>query len=434
MALFHGTTAAEIAGSIRKALDRGALAPGDALPTAKELSQELGVNRNTVTAAYRQLILAGLLSARRGAGTTVAMSPTRAEEGFLPDTVVADVGSGNPDRALLPDLSRLCLPPGQSVLYGESTIDPDLETWARDWFSEELERPFDITVMGGAVDAVERLLTMALSQGDGVGLEDPCFLTSVNTVRRLGYRPVPIPMDQEGMTVAGLRRALEEGVRVVISTPRAHNPTGVSTSAARAEALREELRSYPHVLVVEDDHFSMLASTAYHSIVPDGHRAWVLIRSLSKFLGPDLRVALIASDRGTAERLSVQISAGANWVSHILQRTARVLLEDPKLSYRSAQARDHYRRENARFLELLAEQNVSATADDGLNVWVNLGVDENGVARELLRAGWVVRVGNHFALTPESGAGHVRLTVHGIDDDEKKRLAEAMAEAIKAVS
>ncbi len=50
-----GTTASEIADSVRSLRDRGSLQPGSLLPPVRELAATLGVNRNTAVAAYRQL-------------------------------------------------------------------------------------------------------------------------------------------------------------------------------------------------------------------------------------------------------------------------------------------------------------------------------------------------------------------------------------------
>src|SRR3546814_15923991 len=102
------------------------------------------------------------------------------------------------------------------------------------------------------------LLSHTLTRDDGVALEDPCFLSAMHTVRVAGYRPIPVPVDDEGMTVAGLRAALDSGARAVLCTPRAQNPTGVSLSPRRAEDLRAVLAENPYGLVPEDDHYASL--------------------------------------------------------------------------------------------------------------------------------------------------------------------------------
>lgn len=431
----QGKTAVDIASSIRTLVDTGTLSAGASLPPSRELATRLGVNRNTVVSAYRQLSVAGVAVTNRGGGTTIAPATRLAEEGFSPDTALRDISSGNPDRALLPDPSDVRLSPQRPpVLYGESTIDPGLAEWATEWFSIDQPRPFRLTVTNGAVDAIEKLLAQALSHGDSVALEDPCFLTSINAVRRAGYRAVPIPVDENGMTVEGLRQALDAGVRAVVCTPRAHNPTGVSLSARRASELQDVLADHPHVLVIEDDHFSLLSTSEYRTIIAAHHERWALVRSMSKFLGPDLRIALVVSDEGTAERFASHISAGSKWVSHILQRTAHAMLADDRIRGMISSAATHYSTRNNRFTQLLRERGITAIGPDGLNVWVDTGAgsDVHAVAAHLARRGWVVRTGDSFALSPTSGRERLRMTVHGLDEASAVQLADSLAETVAA--
>ena len=122
-----GETAAEIADSIRALIDRGDLTPGAALPSVRALADLVGVNRNTVVAAYRLLATAGAVETAGRAGTRVAPRSDPAQEGFAADTVLRDIGTGNPDPALIPNPSHaLSSLAGRPVLYGEPTIDPDL--------------------------------------------------------------------------------------------------------------------------------------------------------------------------------------------------------------------------------------------------------------------------------------------------------------------
>lgn len=431
-----GRSAPDIADSVRDLVDRGLLVPGQALPPVRALAEQLGVNRNTVIAAYKVLVQAQVAITRGRGGTLIAKDQVLPEEGFSEheDADVVDVGSGNPDPNFLPDLSdalnRLAADP---VLYGESVIDPDLAAWAADWLNTELDREFRLTVTSGSADAVERLLAGVLTHGDGVGFEDPCFLTSIQTARLNGYRTVPIPVDEHGMTVAGLQAALASGVRAVVCTPRAHNPTGASLSQQRAAGLRQVLRQYPYVLVIEDDFFSMLTSHPYRSVVPNGHARWALVRSVSKFLGPDLRLAFTATDVQTAERLAARISAGTMWVSHLLQRLAHLLLTDHATQQKLAAARTHYARANARCVELLSQHGLAGFSDDGLNVWVDTGTEAEQVAARLLERGWRVRTGAEFALTDDHvDTTHLRLTVHQLDDDALARLVADLAKVVES--
>ncbi|MFK3833835.1 aminotransferase class I/II-fold pyridoxal phosphate-dependent enzyme [Microbacterium sp. NPDC087868] len=414
-----GTTAADIADSVRALRDRGTLRPGDALPPVRELAATLGVNRNTAVAAYRQLAQAGLVVSRGRAGTTIAGVEAVAQEGYAADTVLRDVGTGNPDPRLIPDPSpALARVTGRPVLYGEPVIDRGLDSWAHEWIATDLDQSdFRVTVTSGAVDAVERLLAQALTRDDAVALEDPCFLASIHTVRLGGYRAVPVPVDGEGMTVVGLRAALDAGIRAIICTPRAQNPTGSSLTAARAAELRAVLADHPYVLIIEDDHFSMLSQRPYETLIGPGHRRFALVRSVSKFLGPDMCLALAATDPETAERLSMRLSPGTTWVSHLLQRLTHAQLTDPSALATIGTAAAHYAERNAAFAQLLRTHGIDAPDSDGLSLWVELPRPARAVAEKLMRRGWLARTGDEFALDEKAEPSrHLRLTVHDLSD------------------
>lgn len=423
-----GNTATEIAANIRRLVDTGSLAPGVSLPPVRQLAERLEVNRNTVGAAYKKLVLAGVAVTGRRAGTVIsAHSRAVDQEGFAPGTAVRDIGSGNPDPLFLPRPFAPRGPRKAQVLYGESTVDPGLSQWATAWFAADHPRPLRLTVTSGAVDAVERLLAQALTQGDGVALEDPCFLASINTIRLGGYRPIPVGIDAQGMTIDGLRTALEAGARAVVCTPRAHNPTGASLSATRARGLRRVLADHPHVLVIEDDHYSLLSTSSYHSIVDRTHPRWALVRTVSKFLGPDLRVAVVASDDHTAEQLAARIGPGRTWTSHLLQRTVAAMLTDSATLELISRARTHYSERNRHFAGLLQARGIDIGTGDGLNVWLPVNADPGSVSKELLRRGWLTRTGDSFALTGTDGSRNLRLTVHDLHDNEAAQLADDIA-------
>lgn len=427
-----GSTAAEIAESVRTAVERGAFAPGDALPAVRALADQLGVNRNTVVAAYRQLGQAGLVDARGRSGTRVAGVTATAQEGFARGTVLRDVGSGNPDPRFIPNPTRvLARVAGRPVLYGEPVIDPALESWALEWMREAVgpDRDIRLTITGGASDAIERLLAHTLTRDDAVALEDPCFLTSMHTVRLAGYRPLAVPVDAEGMTVSGLEAALAAGARAVVCTPRAQNPTGASLTASRAAALRGVLAKHPYVLVIEDDHFSMLSTRPLHSIVGPAHQRFALVRSVSKFLGPDMCLAVAASDPETAARLATRLTPGTTWVSHLLQRLTHALVSDTEVHELITAASRHYAERNAAFAERLGAHGLPVSPGDGVSLWVPLPVPARGVVERLMRRGWLARSGDDFALTETAPPPHLRLTVHDLDPADADRLALDVAQA-----
>ncbi|MBZ9556511.1 MULTISPECIES: transcriptional regulator PtsJ [unclassified Modicisalibacter] len=426
-----GTSAAEIFDSVRLLAQSGQLQPGQSLPPVRDLATRLEVNRNTVAAAYKRLVAAGIAVTRGRLGTVIREPPRLGEqEGATPDTRLSDVASGNPNPDWLPDISEAVVRAGyRPRLYGEATVNPSLANYARQWFAGDVTERHEFELAHGAVDAIERLLAAHLVTGDRVVVETPCFLGSLNVLRVAGLEPVGVPVDREGMRVDALEHALSAGAQAVILTPRAHNPTGCGLSAQRAQALRRVLERHPHVLIVVDDHFALLADTLYHSVIPESAQRWALVRSLSKALGPDLRIALIASDPQTAERLRLRLAPGSTWVSHLLQDIAHACLTNEVVASQIALAREDYTRRRHYLTTALAERGIAvATPADGLNLWIPLQQHSRPLAFAMAKRGWLVRGGEGFSVgEPVHG---LRLTVSELEESQAGQLATDLRDSV----
>ncbi len=418
-----GNTSAEIFDRIRLLVRTGQLQQGDLLPPVRELAATLDVNRNTVAAAYKRLVAAGIAATQGRLGTVIRGDDVLGEqEGTHHDSPLVDLAGGNPNPEWLPDpaamLATRSRPPR---LYGAPVVNPELERHARDWFSPDCPAGFAIDLTHGAVDAVERLLSAYLAPGDQVAVEDPCFLGSINTLRTAGFEAAGVAIDGQGMRADALEAALERGAQAVIITPRAHNPTGCSLGATRARALRSVLSRHPHVLVIVDDHFALLAELPYHNVIPRQTQRWALVRSLSKALGPDLRLAFVAADAQTSNRLRLRLAGGTSWVSHVLQDIAEAYLLDPRRN-RLADARADYARRRELLADALHAEGIDvADGTDGLNLWLPLATDSQAVAGELARLGWLVRAGDAFGIT--DAARGLRITISTLLPDQASRLA-----------
>lgn len=431
----RGETAGAIVASVRDLVAATVLRPGDELPTIRALAQKLGVNRNTVAAAYQQLVAAGIAQTAGRRGTFIASSPNVVQEGFTQPDRSRDLGSGNPDPLLLPDPRRVLQDLSYDpYLYGSAPVDTALARWVKEHVADEVGTPFQLTVTHGAMDAVERLLAAHLARGDAIALEDPCFIASIGTVRLGGYRYAPVPVDADGMTPDGLDKALRSGARAVILTPRAHNPTGASLSAERACALQDVLERYPHVLIIEDDYYSKLSVSPYHRPSPPEATSWALVRSVSKFLGPDMRVALVLSDPDTAHRLGARFAASNAWVSHLLQRSVLSLLEQDAVTGFLAQTRDTYAERRRRAVDDLAAVGIDVPRPtDSMNIWVPLPTDAEPVVASMQAKGWMVRPGSVFSASGSRPAA-IRVTVAALDDERSAAFAKDLADTVASLA
>lgn len=235
------------------------------------------------------------------------------------------------------------------------------------------------------------------------------------------------------MCPQALEAALADGAQAVLCTPRAQNPTGCGLSETRAHELRQVLARHPHVLVIEDDHFALLAETPYFSIAPATTVRRALVRSVSKGFGPDLRLAFVATDAGTATRLGMRLAPGTTWVSHVLQAAVRDLLGSTAAMARVQAAGVAYASRRKALIDALRTEGIGAQEPcDGFNVWVPLpdGSDAHRVEQRLARLGWAVRTGDAFAITAKLPA--LRVTVSTLDPAEAARFAAQLRQCLES--
>jgi DNA-binding transcriptional MocR family regulator len=329
---------------------------------------------------------------------------------------------GSPDPAFLPDLPAVTPPPR---LYGDPPVLPRLGALAADQLRADGIDPQHLAVVGGALDGVERVLQAWLRPGDRVAVEDPGYPPVADLLTAMDLAAVPMAIDESGVKPGALRDALAQGCRAVLFTPRAQAPTGAAWDQQRAAELAALLAGEPGVLAIEDDHAGPVCGAPAHSVVGATGR-WAAIRSVSKSLGPDLRLAVLAGDAVTVSRVEGRQALGPGWVSGLLQETVAELWADRAVGRLLARAAAAYAQRRRFLIEALADRGVAATGRSGLAVWVPVA-DEPAAIGALLGRGWAVAPGERFRIASPPG---IRIGTGTLANDEAARLASDIAEGL----
>ena len=236
------------------------------------------------------------------------------------------------------------------------------------------------------------------------------------------------------MTMA-MTAAVEAGAKAVLLTPRAHNPTGVSWARQRVSQLADAIVNHPDVIVIEDDQFAGLASSQPGSLLADPRveEQVLYIRSFSKSIGPDLRVAVAAARPRLRTLIQESKSWADGWTSRLLQRVLAAVLADNELDPWLKEVRNVYRmrrEEAARAINSVAPS-ASTSYGDGLNLWVHLptGVDSLDVLDKAAAGGILVASGEPFYLRPGHG-DVVRLNAGSIPTEKARKAGQTLADAI----
>ncbi|WP_231951687.1 PLP-dependent aminotransferase family protein [Nocardia terpenica] len=439
-------TPAGIAAAVSRSIRSGALPPGTRLPTVRDMARELKVSPATVNQAWRALAAAGAIVARGRAGTFVGTPPAgsagtpagryqrlhpRSDNAFR-----IDLSRGVPDPALLPDLTaalRVLASDGAidrlSATYLGEAVLPELERLVRADWPWRAER---FTVLDGALDAVDRLLTAHVRLGDAVVVENPCFPPFLDLLARLGARPVPVGMDESGLLPGDLAAALATyAPTAVLLQPRAQNPTGASLSARRVRELAAVLADSPAV-VVEDDHCAGIAQAPPRSLGARRPDRTVHIRSYSKSHGADLRLAVAAGPGRLLDPVIERRMLGPGWTSRLLQRVLAHMLTDAEAAAAVAAARRAYRARADALRKALAGHGIALPRPDGINLWLPVA-DENAAMISLAAAGIKAAPGGPFEVTEHPRTDHLRVTVAAVPESGIADLAAHLAAAASAI-
>ena len=404
----------------------GQLTPGDQLPPVRELAGQLGLSPTTVAAAYGDLRRRGITTGTGRAGTRIRPAPPVSSRVYLSAPAgTRDLITGGPDPELLPLLPARPARPS-TRMYAEAPVSPQLRRLAVGQLAADGIDAASLTVTGGALDAIERVLATWLTPSDRVIVEDPGHAVTFDLVAAMGYAVVPVPVDDWGIRPAELDHALTRGADALIITPRAQAATGAAWDAGRAGGIAEVLRRYPSVGVIEDDHAGPVAGVPALSVSAARDR-WAVIRSVSKSLGPDLRLAVLAGDEATITRVAGRQALGTGWVSYQLQEMVADMWTDPSVVRSLRTAADVYARRRGALRSALRRHGITASGRSGFTCWVTVS-DEDGVASSLAAAGWAVAPGQRFRIAAPPG---VRISSARLEQADAVPFAAEFARALR---
>ncbi len=422
-----------IAAAVSRLITSGELAPGERLPTVRELARRLGISPTTVSEAWRTLADAGAIDARGRRGTYVLDAPRprgprryrRVTEG--PGHFPLDLSTGTPDPELLPDLGPVLVRVARQTLttsYLDDPVIPALDEALR------VRWPFPpeaLTVVDGAMDALDRITSIVVRLGDRVLVEHPCFPPLLDLLEQVGAEPIGLPLDEHGIVPDALAAALARRPVALYLQPRAQNPAGVSMTAARARELAALLRP-TEVVVIEDDHAGAIAASELVSLGTYLPARTVHVGSFSKSHGPDLRLAAVGGAGEVIAGVASRRLLGPGWSSRLLQCVLVELLADPATVDVVERARTTYAERRKQLVAALDHRGVASAGTDGINLWLDVR-DEQSALLTLASRGVGAAPGTPFLVNGSpNGSDHVRLTC-GLVPDGFDEVADLVAVA-----
>lgn len=319
----------------------GVLKPGDRIPSARALAEELGLARGTIDAAYSLLLAEGYIQSRGQAGTIVTPDliprapvqvaaparPRRVANSFRPDSI-RPFQMGLPaldafPRKVWARLGARCareMQPSEMVHPAVQGL-PELRAQIAAYL--QVSRgiacsPSQVFVTSGYRHTLSLIAQALMKAGDKVWTEDPGYPPTRELLGHMRIATVPVPVDQEGIVVAeGLR--LAPRARAAVVTPAHQSPLCVSLSLARRWALLD-WATRNQAWIIEDDYdgeyrYVSRPLPALKSL----DREWRVLYAgtFSKVLFPSIRLAYLVVPENQVERfndVSEIVAAGSSWL------------------------------------------------------------------------------------------------------------------------
>lgn len=466
----------QIAEGIRRALADGRLAPGRRLPPTRDLATQLGVNRNTVVAAYDQLVEQGIARSHTGRGTFLVAATER-------------TGKDAPSDAWFTAFSRAVEGPGIAGIFSAYRIAissegisfagsyPASDLMPVEAFRRAMERVLrergaevlgygppsgyaplreviaarmrarggrltcdEVVITNGSQQAIEIVLRAFVDPGDTVVLEDPTYTGALSVLGSLDARLVGVPSDDEGMRPDLLARALERHrPRVIYLQPTFQNPTTrVTTESRRRELL--DVAARHACVIVEDDwagdlRFEGVDVPTMHAL--DGGRHVVYLSTFSKKLLPGLRVGWVTAPPAVLSRLILLKQIEDHGTSLLVQAALHEFLRDGGLDEHLARVRTAYRERRDAMLAAL-DRGVPAEVgrtrpEGGLFLWLTLpqGLDGSEIFTAARERGVLLSPGELFHVDG-GGRNTMRLTFSSASREQIESGIGILAELIRA--
>ena len=471
---------------LKEKIDNEILKPGDALPSTRTFSSQLGVNRTTIYKAYQELWALGYIESRSGSYSFVrqrrelnspnvelAVNSIRWSQRVNPNAEKVfkmfgsinypfseaiqkfdgiDFGRLHPDPRLFPirefkkSLSKVISEKGEIVLdYGECNGYAEL----REFIAKRLRShgismsSGEILITNGAQNAIDLLMKLFAKPRSRVFVEAPTYGMIIPTLSYYDCDIVGIPMREDGVDLDTLEKEFKKGLPIFFYTmPNFHNPTGVTTVQEHREKLIALFEKY-NIPIIEDafeEEMKYFGKVSLPIKSMDINQIVIYVGSFSKILFPGIRLGWIAAGKECIDRLSTLKRFSDLSSSLPVQAALADFCERGLYALHVKKIHKIYRKRmmlaSQTMKNKIKNKNVSwIEPNGGFTIWLSLknlkyGYDE--LNRIFLSNKTRLALGKDFFPHPEKNK-HFRISIASLNEKEIVEGIERLSKAIKQI-
>lgn len=434
---------------IRGEMEAGRIPPNTRLPSIRKLARHLGVSKNTVEAAYQQLMAEGYMISKPKSGYYAAEMEDRPSAAIHSHKKISlfdqrnrhmpaktdiriDFRHGNIDRESFPiavwkKLSNQVMREKEIFSYGEPQGEPEfrLELAKYLYQSRGVVCSPDQIIIGGGIQQLLSLLCLIIgAKRHPIAFENPGYDGAREIFLHHGFPVIPIEVNRQGIHLEKLEKS---EARFVYVTPSHQFPLGfIMPVASRIKLIRWAERANGYI--IEDDYDSEFRYKG--KPIPalqglDPHGRVIYLGTFSKSLLPSVRIAYMILPKPLMTKYKMNFSIYEQPVSKIHQRTLYLFMREGYWEKHLRKMRHVYQKKHMmliRTIQTYMGDNVRIIGEDsGLHVILEVKSDdtEEHLIQTAKKAGIrVYPTSNYWMDNPPSPYPQILMGFGGLSENE----------------
>ncbi|MEG1003918.1 MAG: PLP-dependent aminotransferase family protein [Clostridium sp.] len=309
----------QIANKIKQLIDNGKIKDGEKLPTIRELSALLDVNKITIVNCYKKLQNEGFAYQKVGSGTfakkkelhnafrnAYSQSLKMLKNNYELEYV--DFTGEITDEVLFPIkefkkiINKVLDRDGEEILLSQNTLgyDPLRETINNVFWNGNINTD-DILIVSGAQQGIDIASKALLNINDNIIVEKPTYGGALSVFKWRRANIFEVPIENDGIDIERFIKIVKKNkIRLFYAMSYFQNPTGASYSLEKKKRILELAKEYDFY-IIEDDYLSELIYEESFEYIPfkhlDTEDRVIYIKSFSKIFIPGIRLGYIVTPK-----------------------------------------------------------------------------------------------------------------------------------------
>jgi 2-aminoadipate transaminase len=284
--------------SLKDAIEKGTYAPGDRLPSIREVARRRDCNKLTVKKAFDRLKEHGLVENHVGRGSFVVFPEWSTESpgpvyGFHSAYICEELFPAAEAGDMFQEIFQ-----EERGLFAAGPVGGEPE------LIEALARRYDVPpettiIISGAQQGLNLCSTLySANVSENIVFEDPTYSGAISVFKPKHF----VPLQSDGPDMDILRTVVAGRTRFLYVMPEVHNPTGISYSKEKMGKIAEYAEEF-NFFIIEDDYLSEFLDERPLRFIDIAPERTIYIKSLSKVTAPGIRLGFMTVPFGLYRKL-----------------------------------------------------------------------------------------------------------------------------------